>query len=101
MSYLEKMFSIEGKTAVITGAKRGIGYAIATAFQKAGANVIGVDKLPITDAPFTSYRCNIEDEEEISKFVKYCNDTCDTIDILVNNAGVGFGHKFLDYPLED
>jgi len=101
MTYVEEMFSLKNKKAIVTGAKRGIGNAIATALYKAGAEVLAVDKLEILDEPFDSYKCNVKSKEDIYELIKYCKDKFDTIDILVNNAGVGFGHSFLDYPLED
>lgn len=101
MTYLENMFSLNGKIAIVTGAKRGIGRAVITALHNAGAQVLAVDKLEITGEPYDSYKCNIENSEDIEGLIDYCNDEYDTIDILVNNAGVGFGHDFLDYPLED
>ena len=43
--YLEKLFSLDGKKAVVTGAARGNGKSIAEALLRAGAEVILVDKL--------------------------------------------------------
>ena len=101
MDFVGKMFSLKGKTAIVTGAKRGIGRAICKAFQNAGATVLGVDKLEIVGETFDTLQCNIADPKSISKIVQFCNHNYGTVDILVNNAGVGFAHNFLDYPLED
>ena len=102
MSYVEELFSLQGKVAVVTGAKRGLGNSIACALASAGAEVLGVDKLFIADDEvFDSYQCNIEDPSDIQALIDHCKDRYDKIDILVNNAGVGFGHNFLEYPLED
>ena len=51
MSYLQQLFSLEGKIAVVTGASRGLGNAIAKALLRAGAHVIlvsaNVDRLAV------------------------------------------------------
>jgi NAD(P)-dependent dehydrogenase (short-subunit alcohol dehydrogenase family) len=101
MDFVEQMFSLKGKVAVVTGAKRGIGRAICKAFEAAGATVLGVDKLEIVGETFDTLQCNIADPKSISKIVQFCDHNYGTVDILVNNAGVGFAHDFLDYPLED
>jgi NAD(P)-dependent dehydrogenase (short-subunit alcohol dehydrogenase family) len=101
MDFVGQMFSLKGKVAVVTGAKRGIGRAICKAFEAAGATVLGVDKLEIVGETFDTLQCNIADPKSISKIVQFCDHNYGTVDILVNNAGVGFAHDFLDYPLED
>ncbi len=42
MNYLEQLFSLKGKTAMVTGASRGLGQAIAVALAEAGADIVGV-----------------------------------------------------------
>ena len=46
-----EMFSLSGKVALITGASSGIGEAVASRFEAAGANVINADRLPPAPAP--------------------------------------------------
>ena len=101
MSFLEELFSLNGKQAVVTGARRGIGNSIANALVEAGAVVLGVDKAKFTSDKFETFQCNIEHKEEVGKLIQHCKDRFAALDILVNNAGVGFGHDFLTYPLED
>lgn len=101
MDYINKLFSLKGKIAIVTGTKRGIGFAIASALHNSGAEVLGVDKLEILDVPYESYKCDIENHSDIQELIDYCKKKYNTIDILVNNAGVGFAHNFLEYPLED
>jgi NAD(P)-dependent dehydrogenase (short-subunit alcohol dehydrogenase family) len=101
VDYINSLFSLSGKRAIVTGSKRGLGKAMARALHFSGAKVIAIDKLDILDEPYESYKCNIENKKDIEKFIKHCNKKYDTIDILINNAGVGFAHNILEYPLED
>lgn len=101
MSYIEDLFSVKGKRAIVTGAKRGLGNCIAKALHDAGAEVLGTDKLEFLDEEFETYTCDIEKKEDIDKLIEHCKNKWDKIDILINNAGVGFAHDFLDYPLDD
>ena len=78
-----------------------LGEAMAHALYSAGAQVLAVDKLKISDVPYESYKCNIEDRKDIEGLIEHCNQEYDTMDILINNAGVGFAHNILDYPFED
>ena len=91
---------LEGKTALITGANRGIGRAIALEFAKEGANVAFTDlsyddnsrsleeecqKLGVKGKMFSSDASKFDQTEEV---VKRIVEEFKTIDILVNNAGI-------------
>jgi NAD(P)-dependent dehydrogenase (short-subunit alcohol dehydrogenase family) len=92
-SYIEKIFSLKGKVAVITGASSGIGSSIAQAFSSADASVVGIARSlkPEQSNQHWDYRqCDILD---FSAFRILCKDICNelgSIDILVNSAGVTF-----------
>ncbi len=98
------MADFHGRKAVISGATKGIGKAIARAFLKEGATVIGIYSSDHqaadtfmqeweTDATFREnslflYPCDVSDESSVFKFFTEIEQKFDTIDILVNNAGI-------------
>ncbi len=89
---------LKGKTVVVTGAAKGIGYAIALAFAKEGANIVlnyrssvpdeaiqqiesyGVSCLPI--------QADVSKFDEAERLIKEAKKACGSIDVLVNNAGI-------------
>ncbi len=91
-------FSLEGKTAVVTGGSRGIGKAIALGFARAGAEV-AVTSRKINDLEETAseirafggqavpIQAHLGKTEEIKKMVETVMSAFGKIDILVNNAG--------------
>ena len=93
------LFSLEGKTALVTGCKRGIGFAMAEALAEAGADIIGVSaSLEISGSDiekavtargkkFSAYQCDFSDRKALYKFIEKVKAENPTIDILVNNAG--------------
>ena len=86
------MFSLENKTAIVTGSARGNGKAIADGFRKFGATVLGLDIIESND----SILCDITNQDEVKAHL----DQLDKIDILVNNAGVTYVSDFVNYPDE-
>lgn len=91
---------LQGKTALITGAARGIGKAIALKFAAEGANIAFTDLKIDENAEATraeieakgvkckGYASNAADFEETAKVVQAIHEDFGTIDILVNNAGI-------------
>jgi 2-deoxy-D-gluconate 3-dehydrogenase len=98
MSILEQ-FRLDGKTALVTGSKRGIGRAFAVALAEAGADIIGVSatlessgsevekEVTALGRKFQGYACDFSDRNALRAFVKTVKDDGHQIDILVNNAG--------------
>ena len=89
---------LEDRTAVVTGAAQGMGFAIATALFEAGAKVAIVDiaeevvakavrKLDPKNERSMAAVADVTQKEQIQKFVKSMTDTWGSVDILVNNAG--------------
>lgn len=91
---------LEGKTAIVTGAARGIGKAIALKFAQEGANIAFTDLVidenaKATEAEIASYgvkvkgfASNAADFEDTHTVVKSIVDEFGRVDILVNNAGI-------------
>ena len=88
---------LEGKTALITGAARGIGKAIALKFAQEGANIAFTDlevnleteqELAALGVKAKSYASNAADFAQTEQVVAQVKEEFGTIDILVNNAGI-------------
>ena len=76
-------FALTGKTALVTGARRGIGNAAAHALADAGANVMGASQSAHDDDEFPSFSCDFADRRAVYALV----ERLPSIDILVLNAG--------------
>lgn len=88
----EQLFSLRGKVAVVTGASRGIGAAIACGLASASAHVIGLGRSPMPEwgsSTGLEYRiCDITDEEQLKSLMSQVYKQEKRLDILVNAAGV-------------
>lgn len=102
-----------GKTALVTGAAKGVGRATATKFAKEGANVVILDinaeNLSATEAEIReitpnvlSIVCDISDEKAVNDVFSKAKEKFGNVDILVNNAAVFRQHKpFIELTTED
>jgi len=88
-----ELFELKGKTAVVTGAARGIGKAVADLLAKAGATVARIDIDPVPGV----ISADVADEAAMEKAFKKIG----AIDILVNNAGTVVRKNSLDITRED
>src|SRR3989454_4359251 len=102
------IFSLAGKTALVAGASRGIGLAIAQSLAEAGAHTVlaarSLDKLEVHAALLNAkgysasvVRIDMSDSQSIDKAVAGMN----AIDILVNVAGTNIRKPFQDYTRQD
>lgn len=111
MSTLD-LFSLKGKTALVTGCKRGIGKAMALALAEAGADIIGVSaNLELTGSEvagqvqslgrkFYAYQCDFGNRNALKDFTQLIATQHNTIDILVNNAGTILRKPAAEHPDE-
>jgi 2-deoxy-D-gluconate 3-dehydrogenase len=106
------MFSLDGKTALVTGCSRGIGKAFAIGLAQAGADVVGVSstmtesgseveaEVKNTGRRFHGFACNLADRESVYAFLERLRSEEPRIDILVNNAGIVRRQPAADHPDE-
>ena len=92
-------FSLHGQLAVVTGARRGIGLAIATALAEAGADIVGVSAsleregsevqqaVEGAGRTFSAHRVDFADREAVMSLAAELVESDRPVDILVNNAG--------------
>lgn len=90
-------FSLEGKVALVTGAKTGLGQGMALGLAKAGADIIGVDYLDLKETEdkvnnlgrkFYAIKTNLIETSNVQKVIDEALTAFGKIDILVNNAGI-------------
>lgn len=105
------LFSLKGKTAIVTGGGRGLGEQIAQGFAEAGANVVvcsrNVDaceevsrQLEETGVRSLALACDIANPEDVRRVIEKTVNKFGTIDILVNNSGATWGAPAAEMPLE-
>lgn len=107
---ISTMFDLTGKTAVVTGAKRGIGLAIAEALANAGADIVGVSatlepsgsqaqqRVEAAGRTFTAHQVDFADRRAVTELADEL--AAGTVDILVNNAGTIERAPAAEHPLD-
>ncbi|MDA0194409.1 MAG: SDR family oxidoreductase [Bacteroidetes bacterium] len=109
MSVIDK-FKLEGKIALVTGAKRGIGKAMAIGLAEAGADIIGVSatlekngsevekEVTALGREFKGYTCDFADRKALYAFINEVKTDFPIIDILINNAGMILRTPVAEHP---
>lgn len=105
------LFSLKGKTAIVTGGGRGLGAQIAQGFAEAGANVVLCSRkvevceevaaeLAEIGVQTLALACDVTQPEDIANVVSKTLETFGQIDILVNNSGASWGTPAVEMPYE-
>jgi NAD(P)-dependent dehydrogenase (short-subunit alcohol dehydrogenase family) len=108
---MSDLFSVAGKTALVTGGSRGIGYMIAAEFLKAGVRRVYIcaRKAGACDAAASelsqygecvSVPCDVGQPEGVETLAKAVEEREERLDILVNNAGTAWGAPLDSHPIE-
>ena len=104
------LFNLNNKVAIVTGASKGLGKAMAIGLSKAGANIVGIDLGDMTETKaeieevgrsFLEINEDLSNTCNIDKIVNKILEKYNKIDILVNNAGTIRREDAIDYKEED
>jgi 2-deoxy-D-gluconate 3-dehydrogenase len=111
-SMILDQFKLDGRQAVVTGAGRGIGQAIAYGLAQAGADIVSVTRTAASGETqrlvescgrrFLDVACDLSRPEERSGLLeRICNQSQAAPDVLINNAGITGRHPSEEYPLDE
>ncbi len=107
---IQNAFDLTGKTALVTGCKRGVGKSMAIALATAGADIIGVSasleasnsevekEVTALGRNFAAYRCDFSKRDAMREFIARLTTDHPVIDILINNAGTIKRTPAADHP---
>ncbi|HEX6285904.1 MAG TPA: 2-dehydro-3-deoxy-D-gluconate 5-dehydrogenase KduD [Acidimicrobiia bacterium] len=107
------IIDLSGKTALVTGARRGLGKAIAVGLAEAGADVIGVSAaqeetgsevehlIERVGRSFIGRKCDLSDRRALYELLAWLTDERRRVDILVNNAGMISRHPVAEHGDEE
>ena len=110
-SNVRELFDLTGRTAIVTGASRGLGKEIAEGLGEAGANLVlcarrgewldeTVREFEARGFDVKGKTCDVSNAADVQAVIGLARDAFSSIDILVNNAGTSWGAMPEDMPLE-
>lgn len=103
-------FDLTGQVALVTGARGGIGQAMAVALAEAGADVAGLGSRPMPETAarigalgrrFHEIRCDLGQDFDPDAILAEVADSLGPLRILINNAGIIRRHDIASFPLSD
>jgi gluconate 5-dehydrogenase len=111
MRTVRELFSLEGKTAVVTGGSRGLGLQMAEALGEQGARVLIAARkqgeldeacahLAARGIDASGIAADLADDKAVASFAEAAMARLGQVDILVNNAGATWGAPAEDFPLD-
>ena len=105
-----KLFSLDGKIALVTGCNKGIGKGMALGLAEAGADIIGVSgsmelqgsdiekQVTALGRKFYAYQANLAERVSLYDFITKVKSTHPVVDILINNAGTIMRKPAAEHP---
>jgi gluconate 5-dehydrogenase len=107
----QELFSLAGKTALVTGGSRGLGLQMAEALGEQGARIVlsarkqseldeAVAHLKARGIDASAIAADLSDDQQVQPLVDEAMKRLGHIDILINNAGASWGAPAEDYPVE-
>lgn len=107
---LERLFSLAGRVALITGSAGGIGFGLARGFAAAGARIVLSDRNPkvqdrVRELPGSAEHFALEldvtQPKAVDEAISHIVERCGKLDVAVNNAGIIVRKPFLEVEFED
>ena len=110
-SFIESLFSLQQRTALVTGGTRGIGAAMAIALAEAGADIVLVqrdrsntatkEKIEGIGRKATIFTCDLADAEDVGTLTQEILKAGHDISILLTCAGIQSRHPSHEFPNHD
>lgn len=107
---IKQLFSLTDKVAVVTGARKGLGFGLAEGLAEAGADIVGVGPYPMPELEtaiarvgrrFHYIEADLTSQERVSAIVDETVEHFGAVDVLVNNAGIIRRGDMLDFTESD
>ncbi|MHB1956871.1 MAG: SDR family oxidoreductase [Sulfobacillus sp.] len=109
--HIQDLFTLKGKTAIVTGGGRGLGRYIALGLAEAGANVVvcsrkvaslerAADEIRGLGVEAMALPCDVTKPDDVDRVFERTVERFGTVDVLVNNSGATWGSPALEMPLE-